>query len=291
MARLFNDRVMATTTTTGTGAITLGSAVAGHQAFAAAIDDTFDYTIFGVDGASGTAGEWETGTGTFTDAGTTFTRAVAQSSNADALVDFAAGTKHVALTVISSTIEALLAGSGGGGSSGGEWVPIGTDGQPLTGTNIVAWDHAVDGNAIDGVLINNLDQYSEVMVVAHELRFRTGDDVTAVSTYPCVYMSTDNGATIIETLGTVVENSTNGITSNNKGINGAASGSTSAKTLGFDIQGLNTTARFKPYNTTRGTNGGGYINIADPINAFRISHQLSDRTHILAAGSIAIFAR
>ncbi len=87
----FGDRVLETTTTTGTGTITLLGAVAGYQTFAtfATLNgDKFPYAIVG-------STEWEVGIGTRTGA-STFTRdVITASSNAGAVVTFSAGTKEV----------------------------------------------------------------------------------------------------------------------------------------------------------------------------------------------------
>lgn len=91
MAHITADRVQETTTTTGTGAITLAGAVAGFRTFASvmAATDTCYYVIQG-------GSEWEVGVGTFN---TTLARTTVQSSsNAGALVNFSAGTKNVFLT-------------------------------------------------------------------------------------------------------------------------------------------------------------------------------------------------
>lgn len=88
MAHISADRVKETTTTTGTGAITLAGAATGFRAFASvmAASDTCYYCIQG-------GAEWEIGLGTFN---TTLARTtVLSSSNAGAAVNFSAGTKEV----------------------------------------------------------------------------------------------------------------------------------------------------------------------------------------------------
>lgn len=86
---LLADRVKETTTTTGTGALTLDGATTGYQSFTTAFGNGVSvyYVIAG-------GAEWEVGIGT-TGAGTLSRDTVLQSSNADALVPFSAGVKDV----------------------------------------------------------------------------------------------------------------------------------------------------------------------------------------------------
>ena len=95
MALVVKDRVKETTTTAGTGTINLAGAAAGFQDFSVIGDgNTTYYTI--TDTSNGT---WEVGIGTYTASGTTLSRdVVLESSNAGALVSFAAGTKDVFVT-------------------------------------------------------------------------------------------------------------------------------------------------------------------------------------------------
>lgn len=92
MALVVKDRVKSSTTTTGTGTITLGAAAIGFQAFSVIGDgNTTYYTI--TDTVNGT---WEVGIGTYTASGTTLSRdTVLESSNSGSLVNFAAGSKDV----------------------------------------------------------------------------------------------------------------------------------------------------------------------------------------------------
>ncbi|NBT09165.1 MAG: hypothetical protein EBS98_10250 [Chitinophagia bacterium] len=95
MAFVLADRVKETTTTTGTGTVTLLGASTGYQSFSAIGNgnNTY-YTIAGQTGS-----EWEVGIGTYTSSGTTLSRdTVIASSNAGAKVVFSAGTKDVFVT-------------------------------------------------------------------------------------------------------------------------------------------------------------------------------------------------
>lgn len=92
MAFVLKDRVKETTTTTGTGTVTLAGAVSGYQSFSAIGNTNSTYYTIAGQGTS----EWEVGIGTYTSAGTTLSRdTVLASSNSGSLVNFSAGTKDV----------------------------------------------------------------------------------------------------------------------------------------------------------------------------------------------------
>ena len=95
MAFVLADRVRETTTTNGTGSVTLNGAVTGFQSFSAVGNgNSTYYTIADQNGAN-----WEVGIGTYTAAGTTLSRTtVLSSSNSGALVTFTTGTKDVFVT-------------------------------------------------------------------------------------------------------------------------------------------------------------------------------------------------
>ena len=100
MALVINDRVKVTSTTTGTGAMALGSAVTGFETFAQGIDNnnTTYYCIFN----QGTT-EFEVGLGTLDGSSANLTRTtVISSSNSDAAVNFTSGTKDVFCTLPAS---------------------------------------------------------------------------------------------------------------------------------------------------------------------------------------------
>jgi len=100
MPLTFADRVRDTTTTTGTGTVTLsGTAPTGYQNFSVIGNgNTTYYTI-------NAGSQWEVGIGTYSSTGPTLSRdTVLESSNANALVDFAAGVKDVFVTYPSDKV-------------------------------------------------------------------------------------------------------------------------------------------------------------------------------------------
>lgn len=109
MAHVRADRALETSTSTGTGNIALAGAVTGFAAFATYLSDgdTFDYVIYAADGNGVPTGAWETGVGAYVSSGNQFSRSVRQSSNSGSLVDFAAGTKRVAMTITASEVRQL----------------------------------------------------------------------------------------------------------------------------------------------------------------------------------------
>ena len=94
MALVVKDRVKETSTTSGTGTLTLAGAATGFQTFSSAIGNgnTTYYAI-----SDSTAGTWEVGIGTV-GAGTLSRDTVLASSNSGSLVTFAANSKDVFCT-------------------------------------------------------------------------------------------------------------------------------------------------------------------------------------------------
>lgn len=101
------DRVKETSTTTGTGTITLAGAVSQFEAFQSrfAVGTIIQFAIVGQTGT-----EWEVVEGTLAST-TTLTRdRVIESSNSDALVSFSAGTKDVFTTLNADRLGASATG-------------------------------------------------------------------------------------------------------------------------------------------------------------------------------------
>ena len=100
MALVLNDRVKETTTTTGTGTLTLGGAVTGFETFAAGIgnSNTTYYAVIHPGSA-----EFEVGLGTLSSDSSTIARTtIISSSNSDSAVNFSAGTKNIFCTIPAS---------------------------------------------------------------------------------------------------------------------------------------------------------------------------------------------
>jgi len=199
MALVLADRVQETTTTTGTGTVTLAGALTGYQSFAAIGNgNTTYYTIAGQ-----TTSEWEVGIGTYTSSGTTLSRdTILSSSNAGSAVNFSAGTKNVFVTYPSSrsvyangtTLTAtnssiLPVGSGGTGitttPTNGQ-IPIGN------GTNYTA----ATLTAGNGTSITNASGAITVTVTGSTLNSQTGAYVLVAGDAGKTISITTGGVTI-----------------------------------------------------------------------------------------------
>ena len=95
------NRVKVNTSTTGTGTITLGSAVEAFQTFAdggVTNGQTVRYTIEDDNGG------WEVGTGVYSSTGPTLTRSPSESSNADAAINLS-GSARVFVTAAAADLQ------------------------------------------------------------------------------------------------------------------------------------------------------------------------------------------
>ena len=157
MALVIADRVRETTTTTGTGTITLGGAVTNFETFTANLSNS-DTTYYSI--VDNTNGAFEVGLGTFTASGTTLARTtIIASSNSNSAVNFGSGTKDVFITIPASKM--IVKDTNGNVSIDGD-VTIadgsndfdvashdGTNGLKLGGDLVTA--SATDINLIDGI--------------------------------------------------------------------------------------------------------------------------------------------
>ena len=107
MALVVNDRVQETSTTTGTGSVTLAGAVAGYQSFAIIGNGNTTYYCI----VNGTA--WEVGVGTYSTSGPTLARTtVLSNSNGNTSPITLSGSSNVFVTYPSEKSVNLDASTG-----------------------------------------------------------------------------------------------------------------------------------------------------------------------------------
>lgn len=149
MAFKYFDRVKETSTTTGTGAITLGGAASGFRTFSSVYTtaDTLYYTITDQNGSN-----WEVGLGTYS---TTLARTtVIASSNSNTAVNFTSGALYVFATVSANqfaNVTNTTVGAGNlllGTAFSGNTSTIATTTGTLTSGHYAKFD--ASGNIIDG---------------------------------------------------------------------------------------------------------------------------------------------
>lgn len=121
MPTVFADRVKQSTTTTGTGTVTLSGTSTGFRTFSSVFSDGEEvyYLIVGTS-------EWETGQGTYS-SDTLSRDTVLASSNSNSLVDFSAGTKTVLVTAPASFITTARSAKDIVVTAGEDIAPRGTD--------------------------------------------------------------------------------------------------------------------------------------------------------------------
>lgn len=97
---MYYDRVKATTTTTGNGAITIASAMSGFRPFSVVSNnDVVSYVL-----TNGTS--WELGKGTWDNSANTLTRSVILSSNSNNPLELT-GSSIVAVTLLASDVQSI----------------------------------------------------------------------------------------------------------------------------------------------------------------------------------------
>ena len=138
MAKLFN-RAKMTTSTTGAGTVSLGSASVGFQSFADAGVSDGDVVQYVIEEGS----NFEIGTGTYTASGTTLTRTPSESSNSNNAITLG-GVATVSVTAIHSDFNVLQ-------HEGVTKVEPTSTGATVTGT-LAATALTGDGSALTGIV-------------------------------------------------------------------------------------------------------------------------------------------
>jgi len=107
MALILKDRVKETSSSSGTGSVTLSGAFPGYQTFNAAIatGSTVYYTIHNLTAGADT--EWEVGVGTFTSPATLSRDTVFSSSSSGSKVNFTAGASGLEVFITQPAGEAV----------------------------------------------------------------------------------------------------------------------------------------------------------------------------------------
>lgn len=117
---VLKNRAKMSTSTTGTGTITLGSAEDGYQTFADAGVANADVVRYVIED---TGGAFEIGTGTYTSSGTTLSRTVSESSNSNNAINLS-GSATVFIGATAEDIE-LSGNMAGDISSNGHAIKLG----------------------------------------------------------------------------------------------------------------------------------------------------------------------
>ena len=236
MALVLNERVKETTTTTGTGALSLGGAPTGFETFAAGIgnSNTTYYAIF-----HSTADEFEVGLGTLDGDSSDLTRTtIYASSNSDSAVNFSAGTKTVFCTMPAARSVFLDADGdvtlGANLDVGGNLTVTGTttfNGGTLT-LGDANTDNIVFGGEVDSDIIPDDDGTYDLGSASKEWQDIFIDGTAKVDT-----LTVDENATVAGTLDvTGVLTANAGVVVDNITIDGTTM-SLSSNNLTFDSAG------------------------------------------------------
>lgn len=134
MALVLANRVKETTTTAGSGTVTLLGAATGFQSFSVIGNGNTTYYCI----AGQTSSEWEVGIGTYTSSGTTLARTTVLANSAGtqpSALSFSAGTKDVFVTY---PAEYTVNATNNPGTSGQVLVSNGTGVAPTWQTSTAA---------------------------------------------------------------------------------------------------------------------------------------------------------
>lgn len=155
---VLKNRAKMSTSTTGTGTITLGSALSGYQSFTAAGLTTGAITRYTIqDGVN-----WEIGLGTYTTSGTTLTRTPSESSSGGSAINLS-GNAEVFITAAAEDVSPLYDANFvtqttssflGPNASGTDAVAIGLDAQ-ASGTRSVGIGALATGTNVGAIATGN----------------------------------------------------------------------------------------------------------------------------------------
>ena len=194
------NRAKMTTATTGTGTITLGTAVQGYSSFATAGVSDGDQVRYVIeDGAS----NWEIGTGTYTASGTTLSRTVIESSAGGSAISLS-GDAIVFISAIAADIQPTIYQETTATATGGQTtfsatytvglVEVFLNGAKLSGadftatngTQVVLASGATAGDIVDIVSYGTVSVANTYTQSAADAKFVdvAGDTMTGALTLP-----------------------------------------------------------------------------------------------------------
>jgi hypothetical protein len=160
MALILKDRVKESSSSSGTGSLTLGGAFPGYQTFNAAITtgSTVYYTIHNLTAGSDT--EWEVGVGTFTSPATLSRDTVFSSSTGSSKVNFTSGVSGLEVFITQPAEQALYTNQAtgkvevfGNGTNTVAFTNVNT--TNLTATTVTLTNGTISTNAANATDITN----------------------------------------------------------------------------------------------------------------------------------------
>jgi hypothetical protein len=218
MALIVKDRVLESSTSTGTGSFTLTGAQTGYQSFTAIGNgNTTYYTIQGKNPDGTLTGEWEVGEGTWSTGNTLARNTVLSNSlGTTAKIDFSAGSKDVFVTYPSEvaitdtnavfttdiTVNGLTVGRGDGNVSTNTAFGVDAIGSPNTGagntSNVAVGYNALNtiGSSVGSLtLLTGGSGYDDGFYLV-TLEYLSGTPILAGGTFPSIYLTVESGAVI-----------------------------------------------------------------------------------------------
>lgn len=209
MTLVLADRVLETSSTTGTGPLTLAAAITGFRRFAdvCSTGDTLYYHATAVDVNGNPSGDWEAGLGTYSSANTLTRTTPAASSNGGAAVNFGAGTKHVALDATAGfltllakqVVTVLVSDPNGSAITTGDGKAFYRVPSTMNGYNLVSANAVLDTAGTGGGFLCQLRRKrsgSDVDMLSTRISIDSGENDSAdASTPPAINTSNDDVAT------------------------------------------------------------------------------------------------
>jgi len=163
MALIIKDRVKETTTSSGTGSITLGGAETKYVSFGSVLSNS-DTVYYAIEHSGSGTDEWEVGLGTYTSSTNSISRdTILASSNSGSAVNFSVGSKSIFATYPAD--KAIYENAAG---------HVDISGNITVGGTVDGRDLATDGTKLDGIESGaTADQTASEIKTAYESNSNT----------------------------------------------------------------------------------------------------------------------